>query len=206
MPRKVAASLDEARNEIKREYKRGARRTGEVIGDAALSAIEREMKQEIACYLKAQDFSHSYIGDAVGVSRSTVASWFTNPELRLMERVATIRKDFINGTVKLLKSYLIEIVESLMDIMRTTTDEKLAVDIGFQILDRVGLSKVNKSQSVSAITNREELEVTDRTGLLGRAKNAPPHVQAKMAEAMETMIALGKEYEDVDAVEEVVDV
>jgi hypothetical protein len=201
MPRKQPSSIAEQRELIratyKRSHKRGVRENvSEVIGDAALADVDRFIKQEIACYLKAQDFSYSYIGDAVGVSSSTVKRWFADEELALSARVAVIREDLVSGAIKLLKTYAIELIEGLMQIWRDTEDDELAMKLGLELLDRLGISKVNKSESKTAATLREEREVsiTDRTGLLEAVGNMPPHVQSKMAEAMEQVTALAEEY------------
>lgn len=198
MPRKSSGTLEEQRNRIKREYKRGSRNYGgtTVATNASLDETERYIKQEICCYLKAQDFSYTYMADALGVHKNTIRGWFADPELNLMGRVVEIREDLINGAIKYMKTYLIEIIETLMETMRTTNDEKIVVQIGLELLDRMGISKVNKSESATAKTVRQEsaFEITDKTGLLERAKHAPPHVQAKMAEAAENLISLATEH------------
>jgi hypothetical protein len=88
-------------------------------------------------------------------------------------------------------------MEGLMEIFRTTEDEKIAKEIGFEFLDRFGITKVNKSASVVESTNVQRVEITDTTGLLKQAENAPPHVQAEMAAAMDKLLALGSEYGDI---------
>lgn len=198
--RKTDGTLDQQRARIRAEYKRGRIQGREITGDASLSEVERQIKQEICCYLKAQDFSYAYMADALGVSRSTVKNWFSDSKLGLPVKVAKIRADFVSGALKLMKTYAIEIIETQMQIMRTTDDEALAVKIGFELLDRLGISKVSKSESISAQTlrNESEIDIVDRTGLLALAQKAPPHVQAKMAEQMEDMLSLAREHASLE--------
>lgn len=197
--RKNAGTLAEQRDEIKRKYKRGRRTDAKVVrADTDLDDFEREIKQTLCCYFKAQDFSYSYMAEALEVSPHTVKKWFADNEW-MREKVIEIRADLVGGAVKYMKTYVLEIIEGLMHIFRTTDSESIAKEIGFEMLDRLGISKVNKSESAVAKTLREEHDITDKTGLLALAKNAPPHVQAAMAQRMEEILALGSEYAGLEA-------
>lgn len=196
MPRKSAGSLEEQRERIKRRYLRGPKATRTLTSESKLTVSERFVKQELACHLRAAGFSLSYIAEAVGMSEPAIDLWFQDEELALYARVEKIHDDFTMGAVTLGQTYLMEIMEGLMELFRTS-DDKTAKEIGFEFLDRFGITKVNKSQSVVEQTSVQRVEVLDSTGLLEKAKNAPPHVQAEMAEAMEKLVALGSEYADI---------
>lgn len=191
MPRKEG-SVDEIRKKIKREYKRGRKVERKITSEQALTAFERDVKREVACYLKAQDFSYNYIGDTLGLSREVVKKWFQEDEMKA--KVAKIQADFLDGAVKLMKSYAIEIVEIFMEIVRQSNNDETAIKAGVELLDRMGLSKVNKSESIAAITRKDEIDITDTTGLLERAKSAPPETQAAMARKMEELVAIAQEH------------
>jgi hypothetical protein len=196
VPRKQAATLEEARNEIKHQYKRGPKRERKVTSEAALTEFEREVKREVACYLKAIDFSYNYIADSLGISTNVVKKWFQEEEMQA--RHQEILTDIVSGAIKLLKSYALEIIESLMTIFRTTNDEKLAKEIGFELLDRLGISKVNKSESKMAQEIREthehNIDITDKTGFMQAMEHAPPEVQAQVAEHFEAALSLAAEH------------
>lgn len=200
MPRKTAGTLEQQRNRIKRDYKRGPRKENILRGEAGLSAVDREVAQRMSVYLKAQNFSFNYIADAVGVHRNTVRKWFDNEELNLAAHVAEVQRDMADGAVKLLKTYAIELIEELMNLFRTTEDEALAAKLGLELLDRLGVTKVNKSESKTAATIREEHEVsiTDKTGLLSELRNAPPEVQARAADLMDEFMAMAAEHTEQD--------
>lgn len=189
--RKTQGDLTAQRNAIRREYKRGPRKEQGIRGDQVLSAIERRVFQMTACYLKAQGYSYTYMADAFGVSPSTVKNWFLDEELNLAASVEKISKDFTQGAIKLGKTYLIEIIETLMEIFRTTSDEAIATKIGFEMLDRFGITKVNKSESAVSTRSSTEVELVDKVGLLAHLDNASPEDQAAAAEAMETLLGIG---------------
>lgn len=191
MARKPASAL-QARNEIKKKYKRGPRAQKVLRGEDSLSATEKYVKMEIACFLKAQDYSWNYISDSLGISKDVLRRWYSDPELGMQARVEEIMQDIVTGAVKLLKTYAIEIIEELMVIFRTTADETLASRIGFDLLDRLGIAKVNKSESVVAQTNtsQEVLKISDPDGILEKLKDASPEAQAEAAAHLEAALAL----------------
>lgn len=197
MMRKTAGTLEEQRNQIKRTYKHGARSRRVVVNFETLTEFEKGMKIEAACFLKAADFSHTYIGEALGVSRGVVKGWFEdNPEMR--EKVAKIQKDYIDGAVKLLKTYAIELVEMLVEIARSDVDPATRIKAITEALDRMGMSKVNKSESVVSGTQKSEVELVDKSGMIEKLKDAPPEVQAQVAEHMEQVLALTAEHTGLD--------
>lgn len=197
MARKTG-TLEQQRESV---IRRGRAANKEITADASLVDVERRMKQETLVLLKAAGFSHTYCADALGVARSTITAWLADEDLNLSDKIEKTHEKMIASTVKLMQSYSLEIVQMLMDIARTTDNEERAVKIGFEILDRLGLAKVNKSESISAATVREEREVNivDRTGILEVAKHAPPEVQAALASRVEDLIALASEHRQIAA-------
>lgn len=193
-------SLEEQRAQIRKKYKHGARARRDLVNFDSLGETEKAVKMETACFLKAAGFSSAYIGEAVGTTRGSVRHWFADfPSMRA--RVAEIQADYIDGAVKLLKTYAIELVEMLVDIARQDVDPKVRIQAITEALDRMGISKVNKSES--AVTQTKEVNITDRTGLLAAMKEAPPHVQQEMAVKMEEMMALAAEHSDQDVTHDV---
>lgn len=186
-------TLEQQRERLK---KRGHRKVRSISGDAALPDFERQLKQRVFVYLKAGGFSNTYCADALGISTTTVDSWLADEELKLKAEIAKVSADYIEAGVTMIQSYILEIVESLMDIFRTTEDEKLAKEIGFEMLSLVGIVKANKSESVSTrtIKQQHEVDVIDKTGLVAIAKNAPPEVQAAMARQVEELVAIAQEH------------
>lgn len=199
MGRKKAENLEDVRNDIKARYKEGARgsRRKERVGFDSLSPEEQAAKKEAACFLKAADYSHTYIGEALGTTRGTVKGWFEDEAMRA--RVAEIQKDYIEGAVKLLKTYAIELIEMLVEIARDgTVDAKTRISAITEALDRMGMSKVNKSQSQVVQTNKNEVDITDKNGLIAAMQDASPEAQQDMARHLEAALAVAAEHTDKD--------
>lgn len=201
MARKSAGTLEQQRNKIKRNYKRGPRAEKLVRSDNTLTDMERVVAQEIAVYLKAQDFSWTYIGESLGISPNTVKSWFSREgderaeELR--DKVLAVQQDFVNGAIKLMKTYIIELVEMLMSIAREAEDPKIVLDIFREFSDRIGLVKVNKSEAAAVTRNVNEehhsIDITDKTGLVEKLRDAPPEIQQRAAVMMADLQSLVSE-------------
>ncbi len=192
--RKTQGTLEQQRNRIKSEYKRGRKRERRITSPESLSEVELAVKKEAACFLKAADYSYTYIGEALNLTHSIVKRWFEEPAMR--KRVGDIQQDYLDGAIKLLKTYAVELVEMLVEIARTTHDDKIAIQAITECLDRMGISKVNKSESAASILNesKQTFEITDKTGLLESMKTAPPEVQQKMAEHLEQAMSLAAEH------------
>lgn len=190
--RKQAESLDEIRTDLRRHY-RGTRSTRQLVSYAKLTEGEQYVFMERACLLKAAGFSHKYIAEAVDSTSGTIKSFFAQPAWQ--SRVAEFQQDFIDGAVKLVKTYAIEIFEMLMEIARDGhIDPKVRIQAMTELLDRMGLSKVNKSESAVVKTDKHEFDIADRTGLLAAMKDAPPEVQQEMARKLDEAFALAGEH------------
>lgn len=198
MARKTAGSLEQQRNQVKRKYKRGKKVERVIRGEDAMTEAEILVKQEVSVYLKAQDFSYTYISEALGVSKDTVKRWYADEELDLASRVAEVQQDFIAGAVKLLKTYAIELVEMLVEIARSTDDDKIAIQAITEALDRMGLAKVNKSESAVVNTNKNEIDIVDKTGFVAAMEHASPEAAAAVAAKLDEALAIAAEHTERD--------
>lgn len=196
MARKTEATLEQQRINIKKQYRRGPRAAVLVPVQTAFSELELAVKKEAACHFKAADFSYTYIAQALNTTKSIVSHWFEDEEMQ--KRTLQVREDHTAGAVRLIKTYMIEAVETLMQIARTTFDEKIAKEILQDLLDRGGVTKVNKSESATVNVNKAEVDITDSHGLMEKLANADPQVQQKAAEHMEELMALTAEHTDAD--------
>jgi len=195
MPRKTGETLTEQRASIKKRYKHGTRARRELVNPDKLTEVERAVKKEAACFLKAANYSFHYIGDALGLSRSAVRKWFEEDE-NMRKRVMEIQNDYVDGAVSLLKTYAIELIEMLVEIARGDYDPKTRILAITEALDRMGLSKVNKSESAVVKTDKKEFDITDKTGLMEAMQDAPPEVQQEMARKLDEAMSLAAEHTD----------
>lgn len=197
MPRKKPASVTEAKAE-QRKYVRGPKegRGRRLLNPANLTEFERELKREMACFLKALDFSYKYIATSLDLTEDVVKKWFQEPEMQ--EKATKLLQDQVSAGIKTMRSYTLEVIHGTMEMWRTTTDENLAFRIYQDFLDRVGLAKVNKSESLNKNEDHKHLsvDVADPSGLIDAMKDAPPAVQHEMAEHLEAVLALASEHSE----------
>jgi hypothetical protein len=197
--RKSYTTVAEARNEMKARYRRGSKRTRKATSEQNLSEFDRALKRELACHYKASSFSYTYIADALGLTRDIVKKWFQEPEMQ--ERAAKLVDDMVSAAVKFGQTHAFEMMEMLAEIARTTADDRVAIQAITEYLDRIGLTKVNKSESKSASTIREEHEVNlvDKSGIIeALAENAPPEVLQRAATLMDELFSITAEHTDRD--------
>jgi predicted transcriptional regulator len=202
VPRKSQKTLAQGREDIRRRYVRGNRINHAIRGDTALTDLEREINMEVACVLTAAGFSHNYIADALSVTKDTVSGWFKNEQHKesMARRVAQVKAEILSGAVDLLRASAIEIVESLLTMARTTEDEALAARILMDLLDRIGISKVNKSESISAqtIKQTQEVDITDTHGIVEVLGHLDTDQQEQIATHLEAAMAIVSEHTDKD--------
>jgi hypothetical protein len=186
----VARPKTEAQAEADVQRRYGGVRTRKqrkVTNEADLDAAQLAWKKDYAVFLKAADYSYGYISDALGVGRSMVKHWFEDEEMR--QRVVTVQNDTIEGAINFLKRRSIELIELLLDIARTTEDPAVRLRAVTEGLDRIGMAKVNKSESRVLSESKEEHEFSPE--FFERLEGLPLETQQKlagMAEEMETMI------------------
>lgn len=179
MPRRGGLREEQA----KVKPRTNGRKMRKIENESDLDQATLQWKKDYAVFLKAGDHSYRYISDVLGVTTSMVKNWFQDDELR--QRVVEVQADMIDGALKLLKRYSIEAVELLMTVARNANsvgDYSDAIKAVEGVLDRAGLSKVNKSEST---VTKEDRHIHDTTeGFFDKFESLPHETQAKIADLM----------------------
>lgn len=144
-------------------------------------------------------FNNTQIGKVVNISRGQVKELLESPEGQELYQGLLVA--IPEAAKTLLESLAIEAVQSIADVMRSSSDEKYILQAAGEILDRTGLPKATKSEKKVHNTNEELTRITD-DGLVDRLREAPPDVQEKaasMIEDLEQMLSeFGQEEEVAD--------
>lgn len=141
--------------------------------------------------LRAAGYSVSYISDNLQIQQVVIKKWFAEESTK--KQLAKIQKDMAEAAVDLLRGYAVEGVEMLMEIARTTIDHKVAIQAITEVLDRGGVTKVNKSESTTTQKKLHEHEISDE--FFEKLEGLPLETQtrlAEMAKEMEEMISEAK--------------
>jgi hypothetical protein len=199
MPVKRATSAATAQANIKRTVQRGPHKTTTITSEDKLTEFERQIKREIACHYKAADYKYKDIAAVLGITVDVVKKWFQEQEMQ--DATAKIVDNMLESTIKYGRLQTFEMLDIIADIARKAEDDKVALQAAAEYLDRVGLTKVNKSESLSTATTREEREVrlVDKEGLIeALSESAPPEVLQRAATLMDELFSLTAEHTDKD--------
>lgn len=151
---------------------------------------EREHLIDMVIVLKLGGYSNNQIGSSVGVSRGQVKEILEEP--KTAERILDLRQNLPGAAFDLLHGYSIEAVQAIADVMRSTEDDALILKAAAEILDRVGIGKVSKSEREIHNLNENKLTVGAEEGLLDSLRELPPDRQeeaAQMIEQLENFVA-----------------
>ena len=168
------------------------RKQPRISDDSKMAPYEREFAVTYAIFLKAVNYPNHQIGKIVGVSTGVVKKWFADK--RTAEKVVEVQAKLTDHAVALLQTFQIESVQGLMEIARDkATDNKTRKECYESILDRGGLTKVNKSES--AVTKTDRVEVGISAEMFDELQGLPLETQQQLAELsaqMEELIANAK--------------
>jgi hypothetical protein len=192
MPKKRATTIVEQRRDIARRYKRGtvgkSRKARKIDDETQLDADALSFKKAYAVFLKASDFPYSYISDNLGVTRGLVKRWFEDEKMQ--ENVREVQDDILNGAYNYIKTYAIEAVEGIAEVGRKSPDWKVSLQAWSDLLDRMGLTKVNKSESVQTRTDEQIVTLGVDEEMLEKIEALPEETQDKIAELTTELQAL----------------
>lgn len=199
MARKSAATADEQRGREKRKYLRGSRAVRTVVSPDKLQPWELDVKKEMACHYKASDYKYSEIADILSVTVDVVKKWFQEPAMQ--ERASAIIEDMVDSSIRFGRLGAFEMLDIIASIARSSPDDKVAMTAACEYLDRIGLTKVNKSESATTATVKKENEINliDKSGLIeALADGAPPEVLHRAAELLDELFSITAEHTDKD--------
>lgn len=196
MPRRAstpdtrAADAKRKVSRVKRRYKADLNKSRKLL-PAEIPHIE-----DMVIVLKLAGYSRSQMAKVIGISRGQVKIILENPATS--DKLAAIRVRLPQAALDLLQGYMIEAVQAVVDVMRTTGDDKLILQAAGEILDRAGLPKASRQERHQV--NEDRTTFTD-DGLVERLREAPPDVQEKAAQIIEELENLLAQYADVAASE-----
>jgi hypothetical protein len=141
--------------------------------------------EQMIVVLKLANYSRVDMARIIGISRDQVADILALP--RVNEEITILRKKIPGAALELLENFMIEAVMTLIDVMRTTRDDKIRIQAAESMLDRGGISKVSKQERHQL--NEERTTITD-DGIVERLREASPEIQEKAAQVIEQLEAL----------------
>lgn len=164
---------------VRRRYKKNVKR------NAVILPGEREFIAATVCTLKLARYPNTQIAKIIGISRQQVAEILEQPGVA--ERLVKLQENLPAAALEIMEGYSIEAVQALIDVMRTTEDDKYRIQAATEILDRTGVPKVSRQERKTE--HEETINVRD-DGLLEKLREASPEVQEEAAQMVEKLEAL----------------
>lgn len=158
---------------------------------------EERQKKQMAVLLKVgvPGISYTEIGARLGETKSVVKGWFQK-DADLKEFYMWVLENLKDGALELMKTYSLEAVETLAVLMRFGS-EKYMFESAREILDRIGVPKVSRSEIEAEHVQRHEW--SDRDSLTAEIRELPPEYQEeaiKVVERLENLLAEHSSVED----------
>jgi predicted transcriptional regulator len=188
IPEAPRGAIDKQRTSIRRRYKKNLNTRRKVLPG------QQEFVTDMVLVLKLVNYSNTQIGNIVGISRNQVSQELEKPEVA--ERLMKLQKNIAGAAYDLLQTYLIEAVQTLVDIMRTEKDNMIVLKAAAEILDRAGMPKASRTESTQNRTVTEEMKLTADEEMMAAFRQLAPEVQeeaAQMIEGLQTFLEEHKE-------------
>ena len=198
MPRRIPdaprGAIDKQRTQIRRRYKKNLSTKRKILPG------QNEFVIDMVLVFKLVNYSNVQIAKIVGVSRGQVAEILNDPQVA--ERLAKLQKNLAGAAFDLLQTYLIEAVQTLVDIMRTEKDNQIVLKAAAEILDRAGMPKASRSESKVDKTLTQETKLTADEEMMAAFRDLSPELQeeaAQMVEGIQTFLAEHKGKSDEES-------
>lgn len=178
-PEARAKNKDREATKIRRKYKKNLNLSRKLLPG------EKEHVEDMAVVLRLAGYSQDQIARVIGLSQNQVSELLRNPVVN--EKLVTLRKTLPAAALDLLQDYMIEAVQTVVDVMRSSEDDKIVLQAAGEILDRSGLAKASRQERHQITENRTVL--TD-DGIVERLRQASPELQEQAAQVIEQLETL----------------
>jgi hypothetical protein len=138
--------------------------------------------ESMVALLKVAGYSQIQISKVVGISRLQVRDMLLQPGV--IETIVMLREGLPAAALELMQGYMVEAVQTIVDVMRTSEDESLVLKAAAEILDRGGAPKASRQDR----HNLNEARTTFADdGIVDRLRQASPEVQEEAAQLIEKL-------------------
>jgi transcriptional regulator with XRE-family HTH domain len=161
---------------IRRRYKKNLNLSRKLLPG------EKVHVEDMAVVLRLAGYSQDQIARVIGLSQTQVMELLKNPVVN--EKLVTMRKALPAAALDLLQDYMIEAVQTVVDVMRSSDDDKIVLQAAGEILDRSGLAKASRQERHQITENRT---VFTDDGILEQLRKASPELQEQAAQVIEQL-------------------
>jgi hypothetical protein len=166
---------------VRRKYKTNTK------SRAKLLDVEIPHVKTMVGILKVAGYNRTQIAKVIGISRGQVTEFLETKEVEKL--IVDLREGLPLAALDLMHGYMIEAVQAIVDVMRTSDDGGVVLKAAAEVLDRGGMPKQSRQERVNENTNTEVLEFGGE--FVEMLRQASPEIQeqaAKMIEDLETLL------------------
>jgi hypothetical protein len=138
----------------------------------------------------------------VGISKGQCKTILEMPHVA--EKIEILRNTLPQAALTLLQSYMVEAVQAVVDVMRSSKRDEMVLKAAGEILDRGGAAKASRTETTVHSTNEQRTTFAD-AGMVDALRQLPPEAQeqaAQMIEGLENFLSeqstKGKDEEKAD--------
>jgi hypothetical protein len=170
--------IEKDRRRIRRRYKVDLKKRKKyVLG-------EEEFIADMVVVLTLAGFSRTQISRTVGISKGQCKQLLEASDVA--EKIIRLRNSLPQAALDLLHSYLIEAVQAVVDVMRTSKRDEMILKAAGEIMDRGGIGKTSRTEAESKVTN-ENRTTFSSDGLVDAIRQLPPEKQEEAAQMIENV-------------------
>ena len=174
-PEDRAASLRAQEQKVRKRYKVNVRTKRNFTFEG-----EDELIKDMVVVLKLSNYTNTQIASIVGVSRGQVKEILEDGNVQ--KKLIALKSKLPQAALELGRAYLIEAVQAVAHVMRTSDKDDTILKAAAELFDRFGIPKVSR------IEQKDE-EPDDGNpvtpSMMEKLRGASPDVQAAAAELQE---------------------
>lgn len=196
-PESRAASMKASNDRVRRRYKVNIAKRRKFTFEG-----EDELVKNMTVVLKLSGYQNTQIAQIVGVSRGQVKEILQDGNVQ--KQLVALANRLPQAALDLGRGYLIEAVQSVAHVMRTSEDEAMVLKAAGELFDRFGIPKVSRQEAKTAEPEEDGHPVTPT--MMEKLRSASPEVQAKAAdleemfrEGLDTLLTSTEKVSDGDS-------
>jgi hypothetical protein len=196
-PEERSLAVRKANRNARKGYKTNLKKRTKV-SDEELTLIK-----DMLVSLKLVGYSNTQCASIVGLSKGQVKEAVSDPNFQ--SRLVALKKKLPEAAYNLGQAYLVESVQWVLHVGRTSEDGALILKAAGEMFDRFGIPKVSKTESKIETPNGNSTDEIPET-LMTKLRAAAPEVQEKVAalqesftEGIERILTEGNENEPDEA-------
>lgn len=145
--------------------------------------------KDMVAMLKVARYSNVQVSKVIGISRQQVAEFLEMSDVQ--KKIVELRETLPAAALDLMQGYMIEAVQAVVDVMRTSEDGATILKAASEVLDRGGMPKMSRQERKEESTETTVVEFGGE--FVEMLRNASPEVQEQVASMFEGIENLLKE-------------